>query len=95
MAVTLGMKDLLSAKRIRLYTDGGAWKQTILRILLFAEPAGRLSGDARDRPPGCARRRRRESAQPPPSGVVTISPSLRQARRRRSAVEAEVHDEDR
>lgn len=38
MAITLGMKDLLSAKRIRLYTDGGAWKQTILRILLFSEP---------------------------------------------------------
>jgi glucosamine-6-phosphate deaminase len=38
MAVTLGMRDLLSARRIRLYTDGGAWKQTILRILLVAEP---------------------------------------------------------
>jgi len=38
MAVTLGMKDLLSARRVRLYTDGGPWKQTILRILLFAEP---------------------------------------------------------
>ena len=38
MAVTLGMKDLLSARRVRLYTDGGAWKQTILRILLFAQP---------------------------------------------------------
>jgi glucosamine-6-phosphate deaminase len=38
MAVTLGMRELLSARRIRLYTDGGAWKQTILRILLFAEP---------------------------------------------------------
>lgn len=38
MAITLGMADLLSADRIRLYTDGGAWKQTILRILLFAQP---------------------------------------------------------
>ncbi|MDQ3890172.1 MAG: hypothetical protein M3312_06425 [Actinomycetota bacterium] len=38
MAVTLGMRELLGAERIRLYTDGGAWKQTILRILLFAEP---------------------------------------------------------
>jgi glucosamine-6-phosphate deaminase len=38
MAVTLGMRDLLSARRIRLYTDGGAWKQTMLRILLFTEP---------------------------------------------------------
>jgi glucosamine-6-phosphate deaminase len=38
MTVTLGMRELLSARRIRLYTDGGPWKQTILRILLFAEP---------------------------------------------------------
>jgi len=38
MAVTLGMRDLLGAQRIRLYTDGGAWKQTILRILLFSGP---------------------------------------------------------
>ena len=38
MAVTLGMSELLAARRIRLYTDGGAWKQTILRILLFSEP---------------------------------------------------------
>lgn len=38
MAVTLGMADLLGARRVRLYTDSGAWKQTILRILLFSEP---------------------------------------------------------
>jgi glucosamine-6-phosphate deaminase len=38
MAITLGMRELLGARRIRLYTDGGAWKQTILRILLFSEP---------------------------------------------------------
>lgn len=35
MAITMGMKDLLSAKRIRLYSETGAWKQTIIRILLF------------------------------------------------------------
>lgn len=38
MAVTLGMSELLSAPRVRLYIDTGAWKRTILRILLFAEP---------------------------------------------------------
>jgi glucosamine-6-phosphate deaminase len=38
MAITLGMRELLGARRVRLYTDGGSWKQTILRILLFAEP---------------------------------------------------------
>jgi len=38
MAVTLGMRQLLGARRIRLYTDGSSWKQVILRILLFSEP---------------------------------------------------------
>jgi glucosamine-6-phosphate deaminase len=38
LAITLGMRELLSAKRIRLYTETGSWKQTILRILLFSEP---------------------------------------------------------
>lgn len=35
MAITMGMKDLLSARRIRLYSETGSWKQTIIRILLF------------------------------------------------------------
>jgi glucosamine-6-phosphate deaminase len=38
MAVTLGMRELLSARRIRLYCEGGAWKQTILRQLVFGQP---------------------------------------------------------
>jgi glucosamine-6-phosphate deaminase len=38
MGVTLGMKDLLAAKTIRLVSDGGAWKQTIFRILCMHEP---------------------------------------------------------
>jgi glucosamine-6-phosphate deaminase len=37
MAITLGMRDLLSAARVRLYLDTGPWKGTILRILLFSE----------------------------------------------------------
>jgi glucosamine-6-phosphate deaminase len=38
MAITLGMRELLSAKRVRLYAVTGSWKQTILRILLFSDP---------------------------------------------------------
>ena len=38
MGMTLGMKDLLAAKTIRLVSDGGAWKQTIFRILCMHEP---------------------------------------------------------
>jgi glucosamine-6-phosphate deaminase len=35
MAITMGMKDLLSAQRIRLISDTGAWKRTVIRVLLF------------------------------------------------------------
>ena len=38
MAVTLGMKDLLGARKMLLVSDGGAWKQTILRVMLLHEP---------------------------------------------------------
>lgn len=35
MSVTLGMKECLSGRKIRLFSDTGAWKQTALRIALF------------------------------------------------------------
>ncbi|BDU41175.1 sugar phosphate isomerase family [Vibrio nigripulchritudo] len=38
MAVTIGMKDILAAKRLLLISDGGAWKQHTLRVLLMHEP---------------------------------------------------------
>lgn len=38
MSVTLGMKECLSAKKVRLFSDTGAWKQTALRIALFGPP---------------------------------------------------------
>jgi len=37
MSITLGMKECLSAKKIRLYSDTGAWKQTALRVGLFSD----------------------------------------------------------
>ncbi len=37
MAITLGMKDIFSASRIRLYCQGGSWQRTILRIALLGE----------------------------------------------------------
>lgn len=37
MSVTLGMKECLSAKKIRLFSDTGAWKQTALRVALFSD----------------------------------------------------------
>lgn len=38
MSVTLGMKEILGAKKIRLFSDTGAWKQTALRVALFSPP---------------------------------------------------------
>ena len=35
MALTIGMKDILSAKKIRIFSDTGDWKQTVIRIALF------------------------------------------------------------
>jgi glucosamine-6-phosphate deaminase len=37
MSVTLGMKECLSAKKIRLFSNTGAWKQTALRVALFSD----------------------------------------------------------
>jgi len=37
MAVTLGMADLLAARRLRLYCQGGAWQRTVLRIALLGD----------------------------------------------------------
>jgi glucosamine-6-phosphate deaminase len=35
MSVTLGIKECLGAKKVRLFSDTGAWKQTALRVALF------------------------------------------------------------
>ena len=35
MSVTLGVRECLSAKKVRLFSDTGSWKQTALRIALF------------------------------------------------------------
>lgn len=38
MSITLGLRECLSAKKIRIYSDTGSWKQTALRVALFSEP---------------------------------------------------------
>jgi glucosamine-6-phosphate deaminase len=38
MSVTLGIKQCLSAKKVRVYSDTGTWKQTALRVALFSPP---------------------------------------------------------
>jgi glucosamine-6-phosphate deaminase len=37
MSITLGLKECLSAKKIRLFSDTGSWKQTALRVALFSD----------------------------------------------------------
>ena len=38
MSITLGLRECLSAKKVRVYSDTGSWKQTALRVALFSEP---------------------------------------------------------
>jgi len=38
MSITLGVKECFSAKKVRVFSDTGAWKQTALRVALFSEP---------------------------------------------------------
>jgi len=36
MSITLGVKECLGAKKVRVYSDTGTWKQTALRVALFS-----------------------------------------------------------
>lgn len=38
MSITLGLRECLSAARVRVYSDTGAWKQTAFRVALFSDP---------------------------------------------------------
>ena len=35
MSVTLGLREILGSKKVRVFSDTGAWKQTALRVALF------------------------------------------------------------
>lgn len=37
MSITLGMSECLSARKVRVFSDTGAWKQTALRVALFSK----------------------------------------------------------
>lgn len=38
-AVTLGMRQIVGAKRVRLYCPGGSWQRSALRLALLGEPS--------------------------------------------------------
>lgn len=70
MAVTLGMRDISAARRIRLYCQGGDWQRTVLRIALMGQedvdyPVTLLQGH-----PDYAIITTEETAQPPIAGVA-------------------------
>jgi len=37
MSITLGIRECLSATKVRVFSDTGSWKQTALRVALFSE----------------------------------------------------------
>jgi glucosamine-6-phosphate deaminase len=37
MSISLGIKECFSGKKIRIFSDTGAWKQTALRVALFSK----------------------------------------------------------
>jgi glucosamine-6-phosphate deaminase len=64
------MRDILAARRIRLYCQGGRWQQTVLRIALMGDvdvdyPVTLLQGH-----PDYAIITTEETAQPPVCGVA-------------------------
>jgi glucosamine-6-phosphate deaminase len=38
MSITLGLRECLSARRVRVFSDTGSWKQTAFRVALFSDP---------------------------------------------------------
>jgi glucosamine-6-phosphate deaminase len=65
MSITLGMKECLSAKKVRVYSDTGAWKQTALRVALFSEPVAEYPMTLLQRHPDAAVTATQETARHP------------------------------
>lgn len=38
MGVTMGLRDILAARRVRMYCPGGAWQRHVVRMAVFGEP---------------------------------------------------------
>lgn len=65
LAVTVGMADILAARRIRLYCDGGAWQRTVLRRALFDAPSVAYPVTLLQAHPDCVITADQETAAPP------------------------------
>jgi glucosamine-6-phosphate deaminase len=69
MAITLGMRELLGARRIRLYSETGAWKQTVIRILLFGNISSEVPVTYCQEHPDCEVTVDAATAACPPLGI--------------------------
>jgi len=65
MSVTLGVRECLSAKRVRVFSDTGTWKQTALRVALFSEPTAEYPMTLLQRHPDAIITATRETARHP------------------------------
>ncbi|HEX9186840.1 MAG TPA: hypothetical protein VGB87_07205 [Vicinamibacteria bacterium] len=65
MSVTLGMRECLSARRVRVFSDTGSWKQTALRVALFSEPVAEYPMTLLQRHPDALVTATRETARHP------------------------------
>ena len=65
MSVTLGMRECLSARQLRVFSDTGSWKQTALRVALFSEPVPEYPMTLLQRHPDALVTATRETARHP------------------------------
>ncbi len=65
MSVTLGMKECLSARKVRVFSDTGSWKQTALRVALFSDPVPEYPMTLLQRHPDALITATRETARHP------------------------------
>lgn len=70
MAVTLGMADILAARRLRLYCQGGAWQRTVLRLALLGDEDVDYPVTLAQGHPDYAIITTRDTAQPPVPGIA-------------------------
>jgi len=69
MVITLGMRELLAAGRIRLYSETGSWKQTVIRILLFGNVSPEIPVTYVQEHPDCLVTVDAATAACPPLGI--------------------------
>lgn len=65
MSITLGVRECLSAKKVRVYSDTGSWKQTALRVALFCPPTAEYPMTLLQRHPDALITATRETASHP------------------------------